>query len=117
MAAGSGFIYININGCRRAGLCPPYAAVFTNVINWLVCTTIVHRYDLHPRHATNEAPARGSKAASAPYTMGRLLIVAAVAVAALAAVGMSETAMAQTTEIKIGVLSACPPLFETGPGR
>ncbi len=47
--------------------------------------------------------------------MGRLLIVAAVAVAALAAVGMSETAMAQTTEIKIGVLSACPPLFETGP--
>ena len=77
----------------------------------------MHRYDLHPRLAADKVPARGPKAASTrPHTRGRLLIAAALAVVALAAVGMSETAMAQTTEeIKIGVLSACPPSLEAGP--
>lgn len=60
--------------------------------------------------------ARGPKAASAPHATGKLLIAAVVAVVALAAVGMSEAAMAQTpTEIKIGVLSASPPTLEAGP--
>jgi len=60
--------------------------------------------------------ARGPKAAPAPHAMGKLLIVAVIAVAALAAVGMSETAMAQTTtEIKIGVLSTFPLEYEQGP--
>ncbi len=60
--------------------------------------------------------ARGPKAAPVPHATGKLLIAAVVAVAALVAVGMSETAMAQTPEkIKIGVLSASLPIFEEGP--
>lgn len=60
--------------------------------------------------------ARGPKTASAPHATGKLLIAAVVAVAALVAVGMSEAAMAQTSEkIKIGVLSASLPTFEEGP--
>lgn len=83
--------------------------MFTNVINRLNHCIAMHRYDLHPRLAADKVLARGPKAASTrPHTRGRLLIAAALAVVALAAVGMSETAMAQTTEeIKIGVLSAC----------
>ena len=74
-------------------------------------------YALPPKHATGRALVRGTKPDSAPHTTGRLLIAAAIAVAALAAVGMSETAMAQTSEIKVGVLSASDPIFEEGPNR
>ena len=70
--------------------------------------------DLHPKHATGEVLARGSKAAPALHH-SKLLIAVAIAVAALAAVGMSEAAMAQTNEIKIGILSASPPEYEAGP--
>ena len=47
----------------------------------------------------------------------KVLIAAAMAMAVLASVGMAETAMAQTTEIKIGVLGASPPEFEVGPNQ
>lgn len=70
---------------------------------------------LPPKHATGRAPVRGTKPASAPHTTGRLLIAAVLAVSALAAVGMSETAMAQTNEIKIGILSASCDILEAGP--
>lgn len=96
-------------------MCPPDAIAFTNVINWLTYSTTVRRYDLHPGYATSEALARGPKAAPAPHATGKLLIAAALAVAALAAVGMSEAALAQTSEIKIGILSASCDTLEAGP--
>ncbi len=90
------------------------ACSFTNVINQLNDDTAVYMYDLSDTPQARLA--RGPKAASAPHATGKLLIAAVVAVAALAAVGMSEAAMAQTTEkIKIGVLSASLPIFEEGP--
>ena len=90
------------------------ACSFTNVINQLNDDTAVYTHDLSDTPQARLA--RGPKAASAPHATGKLLLVAVVAVAALVAVGMSEAAMAQTTEkIKIGVLSASLPIFEEGP--
>ena len=93
------------------------ACSFINVINWLNDGTAVYMHDLSDTPRARLM--RGPKAASAPHATGKLLIAAVVAVAALAAVGMSETAMAQqtTTEIKIGVLSASLPIFEEGPNQ
>lgn len=85
---------------------------FINVINWLNDGIAVYMHDLPD--APRARLARGPKAAHAPHH-GKLLMAAVVAVAALAAVGMSETAMAQTNEIKIGILSASPPEYEVGP--
>lgn len=77
----------------------------------------IQQYMSDPTNVPRARLARGPRAAPAPHAAGKLLIVAVMAVAALAAVGMSETAMAQTTttEIKIGVLSTFPPIYEKGP--